>query len=81
MGRYTGFDPTADAATVSHSAPVVADFKTDPAVTGDAVNGNLRTADADADARKTLLYAAGAIGAGVLLLWFFGGIVLKDANL
>lgn len=33
------------------------------------------------DARKTLHYAAGAIGVALVMLWFMGAIVFKDANL
>jgi hypothetical protein len=62
------------------SASVVADFDTDPSVTGSA-DGGIKAADSDADSRKTLYYAAGTIVAALIALWAFGGIVFKDANL
>lgn len=62
------------------AAQVVQSFDSDPA-SGGASAGGVKAPDADADSRKTLHYAAGSIVAALVALWFFGGIVFKDANL
>lgn len=80
MARRTGFGPTmTDAATSGTSAPVVADFTTDPAVTGDS--GKVTPNDADRDAVTTRNMAAATIGLGLIALWLFGGVVFRDAKL
>jgi hypothetical protein len=60
------------------TAPVLKEFDTAKTMSAD---GGITTGTEAAEARATLHLAAGIVVGSLLMLWAFGGIVFKDANL
>lgn len=64
-------------------APVEAEFGATPTVATKAVNAKSvsTTAEASASAKAAVKFAAAIVVGSLVLLWVFGGIVFKNANL